>query len=226
MNHNTLTDHYQKIWKGRTGLQMIDKLAELGYRWASEIPKGQTIDIGCGDGTNALILKKMKFDVQGVEISQNAVKKALSKGISAKVVDLNSEQLPYKNKSLKFVWCSEVIEHVFWPDTLMAEISRVLRRGGYLYLTTPNIAWYGIRLTLLFGKTLQDVHPEHIHWFNEKRLKDILKKHGFKIEKFSAYRRYLPFPLTQKISFLERFNTVGKSSNIFTYSFAVLAIKK
>ena len=221
-----IVNYYENSWKDKQGLQMPRELAVLGYEWAKSIPKGAALDIGCGDGTNALQLQKLGFTVEGCEISETAVKKAMHNGIQAKVADLNNETLPFKPDTYSFIWFTDVIEHVFEPNMLLHNIYGLLKKNGYLYLTTPNVAWYGIRLEVgIMGKTLHDVHPGHIHWFNRKRLLQVLSDHGFEIIKFKAYRRIIPYPLISKVSILGRLNTVGKPDNLWSHSFAILAKK-
>lgn len=54
-------------------------------------------------------------------------------------VDLNSEILPYHNEFFDLVTCSEVIEHLENVHSLLREAHRVLKKGGLLVLTTPNV---------------------------------------------------------------------------------------
>ncbi|MBF0190958.1 MAG: class I SAM-dependent methyltransferase [Magnetococcales bacterium] len=54
-------------------------------------------------------------------------------------VDLNREPLPYPDASFQVVTCSEVIEHLENYRALLREMHRVLKPGGLLIVTTPNI---------------------------------------------------------------------------------------
>lgn len=221
----TINQYYEQNWEAKEGYQMVEKLALLGYEWLKPLKKGLVLDIGCGDGTNAKRIKKLGFDVFGVDISKQAVKKAQENGIKAKVVDLNTQKLPFEDNHFDVVWLTDVIEHVFWPDELLSEIYRVLKKGGYLYLTTPNVSWYIIRLRILLGDTLKDVHPEHIHWFNKKNLLETLANHKFTQVRYSSYLRFIPYPITNRIKTLEKINFVGKPNALFSYAFAILAKK-
>ena len=49
----------------------------------------------------------------------------------------NGTDFPLSDNSFDVVLCSQVLEHCFTPDSLLSEISRVLRPGGYLILTIP-----------------------------------------------------------------------------------------
>lgn len=228
MNHSSskgLLDYYESNWKTLSGLQMSKEMADLGLTWCEQLPVGSCLDLGCGDGTNAIRLKKLGFDVVGCDIAENAVRKAKSKGINAKKIDLNTSDFPFKTNSSDLVWMSDVIEHIFWPDDLMDRVYKVLKRGGHLFLTTPNVSWYINRLQLLFGHTLHDIHPEHIRWFNFNDLESLLLAHHFKIEKIKAYRRLVPFPVSQRIKLLRNLDSVGDADNFFSYTYAVLVRK-
>jgi SAM-dependent methyltransferase len=50
-----------------------------------------------------------------------------------------SKGLPFESKSIDFITCMEVVEHLFSLKTILTECSRVLKPGGILYLTTNNI---------------------------------------------------------------------------------------
>jgi len=79
-------------------------------------------------------------DISPQFISQNK-KKAKKLGLSGKtdfkVADI--QKLPYKDSCFDFVVCSEVLEHIEKPEEAVNEFYRVLKKGGVLVLTTPNI---------------------------------------------------------------------------------------
>ena len=67
--------------------------------------------------------------------------------------DLELEPFPFPEQSFDLVLCAEVLEHLGRdPFAMLAEVNRVLRTGGHLVLTTPNIAsTHGIAKQLLGG---------------------------------------------------------------------------
>lgn len=223
--NNSATKYYDKRWNKNTGLQMVKDIAELGYSWCTQIPKGTCIDIGCGDGTNSTKLSQLGFNVLGCDISTKALVKAINDGISTKCVDLNSQSLPYKQNCATLVWMTDVIEHVIFPNYLLAQIYSVLKPGGYLYLSTPNFSWLFNRLQVLYGKTPLNIHPEHISWYNLKELVSGLSKNNFKISDIKAYNQIIPHPIINRFPLLGKLNHIGQPNNLFSHTYAILAYK-
>ena len=122
------------------------------------------------------------------------------KGIEAYQLDIDEEKFPFDNDSFDMVYCGEIIEHLFNPDHLLDEVHRILKPGGKCIITTPNLAGWPNRLSLLLGYQpfATSVSPEHegagklmlkgnegqwghIRVFTTRALKELLKIHSFKI---------------------------------------------
>lgn len=120
-----------------------------------EIRARKYLDIGCADGSFTMQIAKnvgAKL-VYGVDISPQALKEASNKGIKTFHVDLNREELPFKDDYFDLITCIEVIEHLIDTDNLLFESRRCLRKNGYFVITTPNLASYVNRFLLLLGYT-------------------------------------------------------------------------
>ncbi len=145
------------------------------------------LDVGCGDGTFAVLVKNKYQEVYGVDISAEAIKRAKGKGIRVFQVNLNSERLPFEPDYFDTVTCLDVIEHVFDPRVLIEEIYRVLRPGGEGFITFPNIRFLRFLQSIIFAgrfpKTSGDsslYDGGHLHYFASKDIELILEKAGFR----------------------------------------------
>ena len=145
------------------------------------------LDVGCGDGTFAALVKNKYQEVYGVDLSAEAIRRARGKGVKVFQVDLNSQPLPFELDCFDTVTCLDVIEHVFDPRVLLEEIYRVLKPGGEGFITTPNIRFLrclqSIVFTGRFPKTSSDpslYDGGHLHYFTSKDIELLLENAGFR----------------------------------------------
>jgi len=168
-----------------------------------------TLDVGCGLGEFAFKLKKLGLNVSCVDGSLNYINRLKKLGFKAKQADFN-KNLPFNDKKFDFISCLEVIEHIENAENLIKEIKRVLKDNGYLLISTPNYAFVGVRLKILFGFSIPD-EGYHFRFFTHKSLIKLLKKEGFKIIKDNSIS-FLPFyhltrkkPKGRKVKFWRNF---------------------
>lgn len=178
--------------------------------------KGQKIlDVGCGVGVSAVYLRdKYRIIPYGLDVVDSAIEVATKNGLIAKKGDLD-QYWPLEDNFFDGLISVQVLEHVLNPDNFLVESKRVLKKNGILIITTPNLAaWYN-RVLLLLGyqpfftevstidKTLGlsftkklTPHTEplgHLHVFTLKALEDLLRLHGFVIErKIGGRVNYFP----------------------------------
>ncbi len=176
----------QKYYENKAVKYKIkDKRLENVFSLTTNINGKYVLDVGCGDGFLGSRVKKKGGYVYGIDISKKAILIAKKQLTEAKVVDLNEERLPFRNKYFDLVISTEVIEHLFDPSNFLKEINRVLKKNGELIITTPNILYWGNRLNFLVGKflyTKEGVFDEsHVHFFTYQTLINELNKSGFRV---------------------------------------------
>jgi SAM-dependent methyltransferase len=118
--------------------------------WQPQPGASTVVDVGCGDGAALAVAARVNRGHRfvGVDWSRDAVKQASSLGLT--VLRGSVDLLPLANGSADVVIMSELIEHLVDPDAAVAEAFRVLRPGGTLLLSTPNLAaWYNRGLLAL-----------------------------------------------------------------------------
>jgi len=144
------------------------------------------LDVGCGNGYQTAPFTE-KNKVYGLDISEANIEKATAKGIIAQLHDIE-EPIPFKDATFDVVVCSEVLEHLFFPEEVIKECYRVLKKSGLFIVTIPNLYCLRNRISMLMGRNCNfieyPINREHIRFFSLHGMMDILKETGFKIQHF------------------------------------------
>jgi ubiquinone/menaquinone biosynthesis C-methylase UbiE len=135
-----------------------------------DVKKGRILDVGAGSAWVAEYFTKRDFDVISMDISLINLEKAKQKvpSLLHSCVSSDAFSLPYKDGSFEVVIASEIIEHVYDPEAFVTELSRVLKPGGQLIITTPYKEKLQYSLCIHCNKPTP-LHA-HIHSFDEKIL--------------------------------------------------------
>ncbi|MEW5918373.1 MAG: methyltransferase domain-containing protein [Gemmatimonadota bacterium] len=100
------------------------------------------LDIGCGTGPLAIAAAHAGFRAIGVDVGLRwlilARKRAAEAGVNVTFVCANAEALPFRDGLASRAGGESIIENAADPERALREVARVLRRGGRLWLTTPN----------------------------------------------------------------------------------------
>ncbi|MBI4970517.1 MAG: class I SAM-dependent methyltransferase [Candidatus Omnitrophica bacterium] len=164
----------------------------------SELPKGRVLDLGCGNGQYANELAGQGFIVQAADMDRNRFQ--FHDRIAFDQCDLNCP-LPFEGQSFDYVLFLETIEHLKNPFFVIGEISRVLKSGGVLIISTPNILNLGSRTRFFldgsfdfFREPLLDysqfhknnLHNMHIIVWRYHELEWLLFESGLQVERVNA----------------------------------------
>lgn len=110
------------------------------FREVNQLPAGYLLDIGVGNGKHLKHYKTHK--IIGIDTSSNMLKIAQKqKRRHAELFQMNGERLSFKDQMFDYIILSHVIAVVDNPDQLLAEVHRVLKPGGKIFLLnhfTPN----------------------------------------------------------------------------------------
>lgn len=197
------------------------------------VPAGASIlDVGCGNGIISRAVGAMGYTVTGIDVSPETISNAISSNtlpnVNFKVVDAG-ELKPEPGKYDAII-CSEVLEHLQNPSSLLDIIKKSLKNEGILIVTVPNgtgprellvtrpvqylqkknnIVWRLIssvkRLLGYKGTTVQSGADDltHIQFFTVKSLSALAASSGFRIDdikKSNFVEQVFPFSLIARRS--------------------------
>jgi SAM-dependent methyltransferase len=122
----------------------ITRAVVRAVRRLPAFPSLSVLDLSCGEGEILSLLKKEGCQVLGTRYRTGdyIIERDLAKENDVAVrddVDLLG-QLPFADQSFDVVVLVEVLEHLPSHERVLREAARVLRTGGHLLITTPNIA--------------------------------------------------------------------------------------
>jgi 2-polyprenyl-3-methyl-5-hydroxy-6-metoxy-1,4-benzoquinol methylase len=150
-------------------------------------PRGALLDVGCYDGQFlSQILDTQAQRVVGLDVSHGALRAARCRGVRGVRAQVEA-RLPFATGSFATVVAAEVIEHVFDTQAVLDELARVLRPGGWLVITTPNLVALSGRAQLVLGRSPHNVEFDasagtsgHIRYFTFETLELLLTRAGLR----------------------------------------------
>jgi len=146
------------------------------------VADGRLVDVGCGNGRYLDGMRKLGWQVKGVEFNESAVSVCRLSNLDVQHGDLFSAN--FDANSFDVINVSHVIEHVPNPKEFFAELSRVLKKNGALIIKTPNSEALG-RAFFNTNWYANDV-PRHIYLFSEKNLSELGNACGLNVQQIKT----------------------------------------
>lgn len=144
-----------------------------------------TLDIGCGSGSNLREIASAGLSGIGLDQSTYALSLVRRKGgFPLLAGDVNN--LPFKAKSVGLIIATDIFEHLQDDVNGIHECYRALVEGGVMIVTVPAFKF-------LWGT--QDVFTGHKKRYTRKEITNILEKAGFDILRSSYFNFFLFFPI-------------------------------
>jgi 2-polyprenyl-3-methyl-5-hydroxy-6-metoxy-1,4-benzoquinol methylase len=158
----------------------------------------KALDAGCCHGVYSMILAEAGYEVRGMDIDEEEIKKARHWAIQRRLQDRidfyvgDIENIDERDSTFDLVVCSEVLEHIDEPGRGARELYRVLKPNGRAIISMPNMfcffgllqwAYRASGVRSLFGKPpLDNFQIQHSrYWFGN--IQRILKENGFWIDR-------------------------------------------
>lgn len=165
----------QKVWHTRKLEVVVGEIKETPH---------SILDVGCASGWFLFQLSKRfkKASCVGIDIYKDAIEYGKKKYSKIKFRVADAHKIPYKANTFDLVICTEVLEHIDHPETVLKEIKRVLKKNGIAVIELDSgsalfsISWFLWRIGK--GGVWKDAH---LHSFNPDKLEKLIKKAGFKI---------------------------------------------
>jgi len=178
-------------------------------------PRASILEVGCGTGaTGALALAQGRCGrYVGVELLEAAAAKACRVLSEVVTGDVERLALPWQPASFDALVLSEVLEHLVEPWTTLERLAGLVRPGGVVLASSPNVSHWRVVAELLRGRfELADqgvFDRTHMRWFTPKSFTAMFERAGFDVVSVAPVT---PFsPRTRALSWL----TAGRLDHLF-----------
>lgn len=156
----------------------------------------KVLNVGCWTGGYESFAQDI-CDITGIDIVEAASAMAIAKEKvpNAKFVETNPAAMPFADKTFDVVTMWATFEHLTRNEEMgvLKEINRVLKDGGYLFLSTPSNSWLSILLDPAY------FIKGHRH-YGKKKLMKMLQDAGLVVDKiehqggfFAAFNAYIMY---------------------------------
>lgn len=160
------------------------------------------LDVGCGTGGFLKQLDSNSFDAHGLEPVKEAVEAANLAGLKVTQGNILTDSLVPESYDVVTLW--HVFEHIKDPTVALNRIHGILKPGGVLVMSMPNVNSLASRLGGKYWFHLDA--PRHLWLYNEINIQRLLSSTRFKVESCS----YLPFEFPLDLLWSIKHSLFGK----------------
>lgn len=133
------------------------------------LPEKSLIDLGCGGGVLSEALAKAGAVVTGIDVAEEAIDVAKAHAQAAQLsIHYCCEPIEdYAGEAVDVVVCMEMLEHVSNPALVIEHAARLIKPGGYLFLSTINRTPIAYATVILGAEYLLNLLPKQTHDYNK-----------------------------------------------------------
>lgn len=196
------SDYWSKSW-GAVGIQernagrtilLSTEYHEIRRRLSSP---AKLLEAGCGHGLWVLRLAQKGYDIVGLDFSQPTIEALRDKFPEKKWIVGDVRRTDFASNTFDGILSWGVIEHFQdGCDDILQETYRILKPGGYLFLTVPYLNSMLVRLWGTdSGSNYQNVNSEKAKFFQYYMTKEelalLIERAGFTTEKFATVQKHV-----------------------------------
>lgn len=162
------------------------------------IPEGaRVLDVGCSSGNFGKILhERKKCVVDGIEVDEADAQLAMRQLNNIWVLDIEREDLSLVAGGYDIIYFGDVLEHLVDPVAVLRRVKRLLKKGGAVVFSIPNMAHAEVRLQLLKGDFDHTetglLDKTHLHFYSLGEIQRVFMDAGYEIKKIDFIKKDLP----------------------------------
>ena len=159
----------------------------------------RVLDLGCGSGNfGALLKQEYGCEVVGVEHHPTAAGVAAER-LDEVVIGSVDAELPFPDASFDCIVMNDVLEHLLDPWRVVSQAARLLKPGGCIVASIPNMRHYRVLKALIQDQ--QWVYVEkgvldrtHLRFFTHRTIRAMFENAGYVVERLEGINGVRRFP--------------------------------
>jgi SAM-dependent methyltransferase len=138
-------------------------------------PGQEVLDLGCGAGYFVKMLREQNIEARGIDLDPLATAQAQAQGLPVSQGEAMAYLQTLPDNSLDAIFSAHLVEHLEVDAVfhLIREAYRVLKPGGFLLLTTPNVRALVSHLEMFW------LHFDHKRFYHPRLLKFFMSECNF-----------------------------------------------
>lgn len=147
----------------------------------------KVLEIGCAGGMTGKVLKERGFEeIVGVEILEEVARQGAEHYTTLIIGDVEKLRLPFEKAHFDCILYADVLEHLVDPWKVLREHNALLRPGGVVVCSVPNVRHYKVIKQLVFaGRWEYRKHGildrTHLRFFTLHSIRKMLHESGFEV---------------------------------------------
>ncbi len=170
-------------------------------------PGARLADIGCAAGDLTMELQALGYSMTGIDFESERIARArevaAKKGLDVLFVTRELQETS-QEEWFDGMIMGEVLEHFSHPRAILDQHLALVRPGGKIVITVPNMANLRARLKLLFFGQFPDHNPQHLYYFTRRRFLEEFRELPIQIVEILTFLVELTLPANELAARLER----------------------
>lgn len=152
-----------------------------------DLPGQSILDVGCGGGILCEGMAKLGAKVTGLDVETQAIACARAHAMQSQLsIDYVCQSIEsYEASQFENITCMEMLEHVQEPQQVIEHCARLLKEGGYLFLSTLNRTPMAYATAIIGAEYILGVIPRQTHDFDKfikpSELAYMVRSAGFEV---------------------------------------------
>jgi len=141
------------------------------------------LDVGCGFATTSQHIAQRGNNVTGIESSAEAV--AVARTRINEVIHGDLQKHEIADRRFDVIIFADVLEHLAWPIGVLRSYLDLLKDGGSVIVSLPNVGLWSVRLNLLLGRFHYEetgvLDRTHLRFFTRRTARELIEQAGLKV---------------------------------------------